>query len=113
MALRFGGPVSDAEEVSFRAGAIPNSTKSTTNWGIRVSNEWTTSRSTTIPGDHGIAPLTTLLLEMSHVDLAYWISFFWRYVKKAAVNTHRNLCMLSFVVSNAFLSEMVCITSTL
>ena len=45
MAVRFGGPVSDAEEVSLRAGAIPSNTKSTTDWGIRVWNEWATSRS--------------------------------------------------------------------
>ena len=75
--LRFGGPVSDTEEVS-----LPNSTKSTTDWGIRVWNESATSRSATFAGDHGIAPLTALLLEMSHVDLAYWMGKFALEVRK-------------------------------
>ena len=82
MAVHFGGPVSDAKEVSLRAGAIPNNTKSTTDWGIRVWNEWATSRLTTIAGDHGIAPLTTPLLEMSHVNLAYWMGKFVLEVRK-------------------------------
>ena len=73
MAVRFGGPVSDAEEVSLRAGAIPNNTKSTTDWGIRVWNEWVSSRSTTVAGVDGIVPLTTPLLEIPHVDVAYWM----------------------------------------
>ena len=58
MAVRFGRAVSDAEEVSLQAGAIPNNAKSTTDWGIRVWNEWVTSRSTTVAGVHGIVPLT-------------------------------------------------------
>ena len=59
MAARFGGPVRDAEEVSLRAGAIPNNTKATTDWGICVWNEWPASRATTIAGIQGILPLTT------------------------------------------------------
>lgn len=53
---------------------IPKNTKSTT--CIHVWNEWATSRSTTIAGVHGIVPLTTLLLEMPHVNLACWIGKF-------------------------------------
>ena len=64
MAVRFGGPVSDAEEASLRAGAIPNNTKATTDWGIRIWNEWAASRTTTIAGVDGILPLTTLLLNI-------------------------------------------------
>ena len=47
VALRFGGPVSDAEIVSPWVEAIPNSTKATTDRGIRVWNEWVASRATT------------------------------------------------------------------
>ena len=114
MAVRFGGPVSDTEEVSLRAGAIPNNTKATTDWGIRVWDEWAASRATTIAGVHGIVPLTTPLLDIPHVDLAYigWENLFWR-CARTAVSTHRNLCMLSFVASNAFLSKMVSTTSIL
>ena len=39
MAARFGEPVSDAKEVSLRAGAIPDNTKASTEWGIRIWNE--------------------------------------------------------------------------
>ena len=70
MAARFGEPVSDAKEVSLRAGAIPDNTKASTEWGIRIWNEWATSRATAVAAG-GIAPLTTPLLEMSHVDLGY------------------------------------------
>ena len=47
MAVGFGGPVSDADILSLRIGAIPNNTKATTDWGIRVWNEWAASRATT------------------------------------------------------------------
>ena len=65
MAARFGEPVSDAKEVSLRAGAIPDNTKASTEWGIRIWNEWATSRATAVAAGR-IAPLTTPLLEMSH-----------------------------------------------
>ena len=71
-----------------RPGAIPNSTKSTTDWGIRVWNESATSRSATFAGDHGIAPLTAPLLEMSHVDLAYWMGKFALEVRKKDGSEH-------------------------
>ena len=57
MAARFGGPVSDAKEVSLRAGAIPDNTKASTEWGIWIWNEWATSRATAVAAG-GIAPLT-------------------------------------------------------
>ena len=37
MAMHFGGSVSDAKEVSLRAGAIPNNTKSTTDFVFGMS----------------------------------------------------------------------------
>ena len=73
MALHFGGPMSEAEEVSLRAGAIPNNTKATTDRGIRIWNEWAASRVTTFAG---VLPLTTPLLNIPHVNLAYWMSKF-------------------------------------
>ena len=44
MASRFAPPVSDADELSVRASAIPRNTKSMTEWGIRVWSEWANSR---------------------------------------------------------------------
>ena len=77
MAIRFVGPVSDAEEVSLRAGAIPNNTKATTDWGIRVWDEWAGSRAMKAACVYGIVPLTTPLLDIRgnipHIDLAYWM----------------------------------------
>ena len=81
MAARFGEPVSDAKEVSIRAGAIPDNIKASTEWGIRIWNEWATSRATAV-ADGGIAPLTTPLLEMSRVDLGYWMGKFVLDVRK-------------------------------
>lgn len=101
--MRFGEPVSDAEEVSLRAGAIPNNTKSTTDWGIRAWNEWAASRLTTVAGVHGIVPLTTPLLEMPHVNLAYWMGKFVLEVRKKDSSEYPpNLCMPLSVASNAF-----------
>ena len=37
MAMHFGGSVSDAKEVSLQAGAIPNNTKSTTDFVFGMS----------------------------------------------------------------------------
>ena len=51
MAACFGGPVSDVKEVSLRAEAIPNN-KSTTDWGIRVWNVWSTNRAMTVADVH-------------------------------------------------------------
>ena len=58
MAVRFGERVSDAKEVSLWAGAIPDNTKASTEWGTRIWNEWATSRATAVAAG-GIAPLTT------------------------------------------------------
>ena len=55
--------------MSLQAAAIPNTTKSITDWGICVWNEWDTSRLMTIAGVHEIVPLTRPLLEMPLVDL--------------------------------------------
>ena len=49
VAVRFSGPMSDAEIVPLWVGAILNNTKATTNWGpgIRIWNKWAASRATT------------------------------------------------------------------
>lgn len=41
---RFAEPVSDEQEIVLRAGAIPTTTKNSTEWGIRVWNEWAQAR---------------------------------------------------------------------
>ena len=63
-ATRFSEKVSDSKEVSLRAGAIPNNTKPSTAWGIRIWNEGAIGR----VAIDGIAALTTPLLEMSRVE---------------------------------------------
>ena len=35
----FAQPVSDADELQVRAGALPENTKTTTDWGIHVWDE--------------------------------------------------------------------------
>ena len=67
--MDFGDQLADTKEVSLQAAAIPNTTMSTTDWGICVWNEWATSRLMTIAGVHEIVPLTRPLLEIPHVDL--------------------------------------------
>ena len=61
MAARFGELVSDAKKVSLRAGAIPDNTKASMEWGIRIWNKWATSRATAVAAGR-IAPLTTPLV---------------------------------------------------
>ena len=52
MSVRFVGLVGDSEEVSLRAGAIPNNTKATIQTGVFVSGmcEWAGSRATKTVG---------------------------------------------------------------
>ena len=58
--------------------------------------------------------MSGLLLDIIlHVNLVYWMGKFVLEVCKKDGSTHRNLCMLWFVASNAFLSKMVSIMSTL
>ena len=97
MAVRFGGPVSGAEEVSLRAGAIPTNTKATTDWGICVWTEWAASRATTIAGVHGILPLTTLLLNIPHVNIAYWMEKFVLEVHKKDGSEYPPKCLHALV----------------
>ena len=72
--LRFAQPVRDTDELQARAGALPENTKATTDWGIRVWGEWT-SRIVTSERD-GVVAVTTSLLGMPPADLAYWMGKF-------------------------------------
>ena len=71
---RFAQPVSDLDEKELCSSAVPGNTKVTTEWGIRIWNDWAANRcgSTTDTGD-GIAPVTTPLLDMTATDLNYWM----------------------------------------
>ena len=63
-----------------RATAIPTNTKHSTDWGIRVWQEWAGSRAAQ---DGGIFdPLTTPLLQLSPESLAYWMGKFVLEVRK-------------------------------
>ena len=70
----FAQPVSDVDELQVRAGALPENTKARTDWGIRVWDEWASSR---VASEHdGDVAVTTALLEMPPADLAYWMGKF-------------------------------------
>ena len=45
---RFAFPVNDATEEQLRLTRIPEKTKSTTAWGIRVWNDWATARASMV-----------------------------------------------------------------
>ena len=77
---RFTQPVSDADELQVRAGALPENTKATTDWGIRVWGEWASSR--VASERDGVVAVTTPLLEMPPADLAYWMGKFVLEVRK-------------------------------
>ena len=80
MAGRFGESVSDADEIVRRAEAVPKNTKATTTWGMRIWNEWSSSR--TVTDGSGVVPVTTPLTEISPTDLAYWMGKFVLEVRK-------------------------------
>ena len=80
MAKRFGSPVSDGKESSIRASAVPTTTKASTEWGIRVWNEWASIRGSS--GSTDRAPVDTSLLEMPVADLSYWMGKFVLEVQK-------------------------------
>jgi len=59
----FAEPVSDEQEIVLRPGAIPTTTKNSTEWGIRVWNEWAQAReeSNAPAGEQrSTVPVTTL-----------------------------------------------------
>ena len=82
MASRFVEPVSDADEVSLRATAIPSNSKAATDWGIPVWNDWAKCRPKPTADSDGIVPLTTPLLEIPPVDLSYWLRKFVLEIRK-------------------------------
>ena len=79
---RFIEPVSDVAEASLRAGAIPSNTKASTEWGIRVWDEWAACRKISTAGVDGVVPVNTPLLQMLPADLAYWLGKFVLEVRK-------------------------------
>ena len=112
---RFAEPVSDEQEIVLRAGAIPTTTKNSTEWGIRVWNEWAQAReeSNTPAGEQrSTVPVTTPLLQMPSADLSYWLGKFVMEVRKMDMSTHQNPCMLSCAASNGTTNSMVFTMST-
>ena len=81
MASRFASAVSDADELSVRASAVPSNTKSMTEWGIRVWSEWANS-CTVMPAPDGVVSVVTPLMAMTPVHLAYWMGKFVLEVQK-------------------------------
>ncbi len=76
----FVQPVSDADEASLRALAIPANSKAATDWGVRVWNDWAKDRAMSVVD--GIVPVTTPLLEIPPLDLVYWFRKFVLEVRK-------------------------------
>ena len=112
---RFAEPVSDEQEIVLRAGAIPTTTKNSTEWGIRVWNEWAQAReeSNTPAGEQrSTVPVTTPLLQMPSADLSYWLGKFVMEVRKMYVSTHKNPCMFSCAASNGTTNSMAFTMST-
>ena len=76
MASRFAALGSDSKELQLRAYAIPEKTKSNTNWGMRVWTEWAITRvSSPVDLESRLVP-TTPLLDMPPDDFAYWMGKF-------------------------------------
>lgn len=73
---RFARPLSQLEEASLLASSIPSNTKATTEWGIRIWDECTTSRESNAANQANILPLNTPLLQMNPSDIAYWLGKF-------------------------------------
>ena len=73
MATRFAKPVTDAEEVQLHGTAVPGNTKQTTEWRIRVWNDWAPNRVISVADHDGVVPVTTPLLKMPPCDFAYWM----------------------------------------
>ena len=73
MATRFAEPVSDETELELCKTAVPENTKSTTEWGIRTWNDWAANRRVFTADVSGISYVTTPLLDMTPTDLSYWM----------------------------------------
>jgi len=72
--------VRDDDELQVRAGALPENTKATTDWGICVWDEWASNR---VASERDrIVAVTTPLLEMPPAYLAYWMGKFVLEVRK-------------------------------
>ena len=80
MAARFAKPVSDDQEASLRSTAVPTNTKATTDWGIRLWEEWASNRPRDGSSNH--VPASTPLLQMLVQDLSYWMGKFALEVRK-------------------------------
>ena len=82
MASRFADPVSDNRESELRSSAVPEKTKATTQWGVRVWRDWAQAR-ITLPTDlvNRVAPCSPLM-DMPPDDLAYWMGKFVLEVRK-------------------------------
>ena len=65
--------MNDEEEDSLKLAAVPEKTKSSAAWGIRVWSDWVSSRSQNADGH---CSLNLPLLEMPVDDLAYWLGKF-------------------------------------
>ena len=101
MATCFSEEVRYSKEVSLWAGAILNNTKASTAWGIKIWNEWAIGRATPIAADR-IAKQTTPLLEMSRVDLGYWMGKFVLEVRKNLNKPSHLYSMLCHNTGNYF-----------
>ena len=72
MAARFGEQ--GRQSVDSKRSYISNNTRASTDWDIRVWNEWATSRARTVAGVEGIVTLTRVhYLFIAHLIALYVI----------------------------------------
>ena len=80
---KFAAPVSDSKELELRSTAISQKTKSKTFLGIKLWNEWASTRvQNALPAASDPVSPTTPLLQMPIQDLAFWLGKFVLEVRK-------------------------------
>ena len=72
---RFAAAIGDEQEGSMRLHAIPENTRSATDWGIRVWKDWAGARASSSSSE-GRCSVSTPLLLMPVDDFAYWLGKF-------------------------------------
>ena len=108
-ASHFAKPVTSKTLAELCDSAVPNNTKLSTEWGIRLWKEWASSRGAiSAPSQtENVLPVTTPLIDLPPKDLAYWLGkFVWRSGKKTVTSILQRLYTHKYVASSGFLFEM-------
>ena len=95
--------VIDELEQEHRATAIPQKTKSATEWGMKIFFERSQCRSVKIASQAGIQDVNTPLLQMQPKDIAYWMG---KFVMEARKKNVKLIPSKLFVVLSGTLKPM-------